>query len=101
MYRLRWQIETAFRAMKSAGFNMEETHLTTDGRFQNMLAIVLIAYACTFIDGLTKSAHKSIPVKNGNGRKRFSIFSWGLDFVVDDIWKDATGLVHPTLGKGS
>lgn len=52
MYRLRWQIETAFRAMKSAGFNMEETHLTTDGRFQNMLAIVLIAYACAFIDGL-------------------------------------------------
>lgn len=52
MYRLRWQIETAFRTMKSAGFNMEETHLTTDGRFQNMLAIVLIAYACAFIDGL-------------------------------------------------
>jgi len=86
IYRLRWQIETAFRAMKSAGFNMEETHLPTDGRFQNMLAIVLIAYACAFIDGLVKATQKAIPLMKSNGRKRFSIFSWGLDFVVADIW---------------
>ena len=85
IYRLRWQIETAFRAMKSAGFNMEETHLPTDGRFQNMLAIVLIAYACAFIDGLVKSAHKPIPIMKKNGRRRFSIFSWGMDFVINDI----------------
>lgn len=101
MYRLRWQIETAFRAMKSAGFNMEETHLPTDGRFQNMLAIVLIAYACAFIDGLVKSAHKAIPVMKGNGRRRFSIFSWGLDFVVDDIWKDAAISGRLTKGNGT
>lgn len=86
VYRMRWQIETAFRAMKSAGFNMEETHLPTDGRFQNMLAIVLIAYACAFIDGLVKAKQRSIPIMKSNGRKRFSIFSWGLDFIVADIW---------------
>lgn len=87
MYRLRWQIETAFRAMKSAGFNMEETHLPTDGRFQNMLAIVLIAYACAFIDGLVKSKELPIPIMKKSGRRRFSIFSWGLDFVIADIWE--------------
>lgn len=27
-YKERWQIETMFRAMKSSGFNMEDTHLT-------------------------------------------------------------------------
>lgn len=90
IYRLRWQIETAFRAMKTAGFNMERTHLPVNGRFRNMLAIVLIAYACAFIDGLVRSRHKDIPVMRGNGRRRFSIFSWGLDFVIEDIWKETT-----------
>lgn len=85
MYRLRWQIETAFRAMKSAGFNMEETHLPLNGRFQNMLAIIMIAYACAFIDGLFKSRKYPIPLMKSNGRRRFSIFSWGLDFVIADI----------------
>ena len=27
-YRERWQIETAFRALKTSGFNIEDTHLT-------------------------------------------------------------------------
>lgn len=90
IYRLRWQIETAFRAMKTAGFNMEKTHLPLNGRFQNMLAIVLIAYACAFIDGLVKSRLHSIPEMKSNGRRRFSIFSWGLDFVVADIWKETS-----------
>lgn len=87
VYRLRWQTETAFRAMKTAGFNIEETHLPLKKRFPNMLTIILIAYACTFIDGLIKCRQKSIPVMKSNGRRRFSIFSWGLDFVVTDIWK--------------
>lgn len=87
IYRLRWQIETTFRAMKSAGFNMEETHLPLNGRFQNMLSIVLIAYACAFIYGLLKLRRTPIPVMKRNGRRRFSIFSWGLDFVIADIWR--------------
>ena len=28
LYRERWQIETAFKALKSSGFNIEDTHLT-------------------------------------------------------------------------
>lgn len=88
IYRLRWQIETAFRAMKSAGFNMEDSHLPLDGRFQNILVVVLIAYACAFIDGLLKSMKNSIPKMKSNGRRRFSIFSWGLDFVIADIFDE-------------
>lgn len=88
MYRLRWQIETAFRAMKSAGFNMEETHLPLNGRFQNMLTIIMIAYACAFIYGLLKSRKHPIPLMKSNGRRRFSLFSWGLNFVIVDILSD-------------
>lgn len=98
IYRLRWQIETAFRAMKTAGFNMEQTHLPTDGRFQNMLAIILIAYACAFIDGLIRTRIKKIPLIKRNGHKRFSIFSWGLSYVIDDILRaplDKCSLTSP------
>lgn len=98
MYRLRWQIETAFRAMKTAGFNMEQTHLPLNGRFQNMLVIVLIAYACAFIDGIVKARGNSIPIMRSNGRRRFSIFSWGLDFLIADIWNsDSKRLCHQPL----
>lgn len=87
IYRLRWQIETSFRAMKTAGFNMEQTHLPLDGRFQSMLAIILIAYACAFIDGLVRIRQRPIPIMKANGRKRFSIFTWGLNMIAADIWQ--------------
>ena len=28
LYKERWQIETAFKALKTSGFNIEDTHLT-------------------------------------------------------------------------
>ncbi len=85
IYRLRWQIETAFRAFKTAGFNMEQTHLPINGRFQNMLAMVLIAYAGAFIAGLLKSLRNPIPIIKSNGRKRFSLYSYGLSYVIEAI----------------
>lgn len=94
IYRLRWQIETAFRAMKTAGFNIERSHLKATGRFKNMLAVVLIAYACAFIEGLIKSRRYVIPTMKSNGRKRFSIFTWGLKFIIDDIWKEDASPGH-------
>lgn len=76
IYRLRWQIEVSFRAMKTAGFNIEETHLPLDGHFQNMLKLILIAFACAFIDGLIRIKERPIPTMKSNGRKRFSILFW-------------------------
>lgn len=87
IYRLRWQIETSFRAMKTAGFNMEQTHLPLNNRFQNMLAIILIAYACAYIEGLLRIRRSAIPVMRENGRRRFSIFTWGLDLLTATIWQ--------------
>ena len=90
IYRLRWQIETTFRAMKTIGFNMEQTHLPLNGRFQNMLTIILIAYACAFIEGLIRIRPNPIPVMKKNGRRRFSIFTWGLDLLIANIWQHIT-----------
>lgn len=86
IYRLRWQIEVTFRAFKSAGFNMEITHISTNGHFQNMLKFIFIAYAVAFLDGLLRSKSSPIPIMNKTRRRRYSIFSWGLDDVLRLIW---------------
>jgi transposase len=39
-YRERRQIETAFRALKSSGFNIEDTHLTDLKRIEKLFSIV-------------------------------------------------------------
>jgi len=42
-YKERWQIETMFKAMKSSGFYLEDTHLTDLERLSKLLAVVAIA----------------------------------------------------------
>lgn len=86
IYKLRWQIEVTFKAMKSNGFNMEQTHLATDGHFQNMLKLVFVAYAAAYIDGLIRIKTLPIPIMKKYERKRFSIFSWGLDELLGMLW---------------
>ena len=101
IYRHRWQIETTFRAMKTIGFNMEETHLPLNGRFQNMLVLIIIAYACAFIDGLVRMRQNPIPLMKRNGRKRFSIFTWGLDMITVDILQHQQMINPPGPTKSS
>jgi hypothetical protein len=52
LYKERWQIETAFKALKSSGFNIEDTHLTDIKRFEKLLSIVMIAFAWAFVVGI-------------------------------------------------
>jgi len=44
-YKERWQIETAFKGLKSSGFNIEQTHLTDLVRIQKLFTIVMLAFA--------------------------------------------------------
>lgn len=92
IYRLRWQIEVSFKALKTSGFNIEDSHLPLNGHFQNMLKLIFIAFACAFYDGLIRSSVKGIPVMKSNGRRWFSIFSFGLAMVVADL-VDGTRIV--------
>ena len=52
IYKERWQIETAFKTLKSSGFNIEDTHLTDTKRFEKLLSIVTIAFAWAFVVGI-------------------------------------------------
>ena len=85
LYRKRWTLETAFRALKSAGFNMEETHLGVK-RFENMLTLLMIAFAAVFIDGLVKIESLPIPMMKSRNVQRISIFRYGYVNLLHDFW---------------
>jgi hypothetical protein len=82
-YRRRWQIETMFRGLKSAGFNIEDTHLTDLHRIGKMLLLVMIAFVwCYDVGEYVHRNIKEITVKT-HGRKAKSIFRYGLDFITE------------------
>jgi hypothetical protein len=80
IYKERWQIETAFKALKSSGFNIEETHLTDTKRLEKLLALVMVAFIWVYKVGDQANTQKPIPIKK-HGRRAISIFKHGLNIV--------------------
>ena len=80
-YKERWQIETAFRAMKTSGFNLEDTHLTDIDRIEKLVALIKIAFCWAYLVGIYLHEHeKPIRILN-NGRKAKCFFSYGPDYI--------------------
>jgi hypothetical protein len=52
VYKDRWQIETAFKGLKSSGFNIEQTHLTDLKRIEKLFTIVMLAFAWAYVVGV-------------------------------------------------
>ena len=81
MYRKRWQIETMFKAFKTGGFNLENTHLTDYQRLNKLLSVIAIAFVWAYKVGIYRSNEiKKIPIKK-HGRPAQSLFSYGLEFL--------------------
>ncbi|MBL7978458.1 MAG: transposase, partial [Bacteroidetes Order II. Incertae sedis bacterium] len=80
-YKLRWQIETMFRAFKTAGFNLEDTHLKDYDRLDKLLAMVALAFVWAYKTGMYRDkAVKPIKIKK-HGRPEKSLFAYGLEWV--------------------
>lgn len=80
-YRLRWEIETLFAALKSKGFNFEDTHLDRKERIETLTAIMAIAFSWAHLMGeWLNQNYKPITIKK-NGYKEFSFFRYGLDHI--------------------
>ena len=77
LYKERWQIETTFRALKSSGFNIEDTHLTDIDRVAKLFSLLLIAFVWAYKVGIYLDSIKPIKVKK-HGRKAKSFFKYGL-----------------------
>jgi len=81
IYKERWQIETAFRALKSSGFNIEDTHLTDLDRIEKLFSIVMIAFAWAYVVGVFANEHiKPIRILK-NGKRAKSLFKYGLQII--------------------
>ena len=81
IYKERWQIETAFKGLKSSGFNIEDTHLTDIERIEKLFALVIVAFTWAYVVGDYLHRYvKPIQIKK-HGKKAKSIFKHGLSYV--------------------
>ena len=81
IYKERWQIETAFRALKSSGFNIEATHLTDLDRIEKLFSIVMVAFAWAYVVGVFVDENlKPIRILK-HGKRAKSIFKYGLELI--------------------
>ena len=79
-YRQRWGIETLFGALKTRGFNLEDTRLTDEARLSRLLALLAIAFIWAFLVGQWQAARDGLKLKK-HGYPPKSVFRRGLDFL--------------------
>lgn len=97
-YKQRWQIETMFKAMKSGGFNIEDTHLTDIERIEKLLLLVMMTFVWCYNIGEFVNQHlKPIRILK-HGRKAKSIFRYGLDIVAEFLTKGKNDCGIPIFG---
>ena len=77
-YSKRWQIETMFKAFKSSGFNLEDTHLKDYEKINKLLYIISLAFIWSYNVGIyLHENEKPIKIKK-HGRREKSFFKYGL-----------------------
>lgn len=77
-YKKRWQVETLFRALKSSGFNIEDTHVTDLKRLEKLFLLTMIAFVWYYKIGDHIDEHiQKIKIKK-HGRRSVSVFKYGL-----------------------
>lgn len=82
-YKDRWQIETLFKAMKSSGFNIEDTHMRDIDRIERLVAVVCVALVWAYLVGDYKDVYiKRIRILK-HGHRAKSIVKYGLEEIAD------------------
>lgn len=78
----RNQIETMFKAMKTQGFNLEGTHITSPERLERLMGAMVMAFVWSYKLGDYFDKEHPIKVKN-HGRRLRSIFKTGFKFLIN------------------
>ena len=86
-YKERWQIETAFRALKTSGFNIEDTHLSDLDRVAKLLALVMVAFVWAYKAGIYLDKIRPIKIKK-HGRRAKSLFKYGLTYLAKVLFSN-------------
>jgi hypothetical protein len=72
-----------FKAMKSSGFNIEDTHLRDHQRVAKLMSLVFIAFVWCYKVGIFVDEYvKPIKIKK-HGFRAKSIFKYGLEFIAN------------------
>jgi Transposase DDE domain len=79
-YRLRWGVETLFGALKSRGFNLEDTRLQDPERLSRLLALLALAFTWAFVVGQWQAVVKELKLKK-HGYPPKSVFRLGLNIL--------------------
>ena len=84
-YKMRWEIESMFRTLKTGGFNLESTHVTKPDRIENLVAIVAIAFCFAYRAGML-AIKKLAPKIKKHGYLPKSIIRAGLDLIFETFF---------------
>ncbi len=77
-YGMRWQIETLFGCLKTRGFRLEDTHLTSGERISKLLSLLTLSTIWALLSG--EMASREIPPKiKKHGRPEKSVFQLGFE----------------------
>ena len=76
----RWGIETLFGALKTRGFNLEDTRLTDEARLSRLLALLALAFTWAFLVGQWQADVKQLKLKK-HGYPPQSVFRLGLNLL--------------------
>jgi Transposase DDE domain len=79
-YAERWGIETLFGALKTRGFNLEDTRLTDEARLSRLFALLALAFTWAFLVGQWQAAVNGLKLKK-HGYPPKSVFRRGLDML--------------------
>lgn len=80
IYAKRWSIECLFGALKTRGFNFENTHLVDLDKIEKLLALLAIGFTLCHVLGIWRNEIEPIKIKH-HKRKAKSLFRYGLDFL--------------------
>jgi hypothetical protein len=79
LYSERWSIETLFAALKSRGFDLEETHVTAPKRVERLIGLLALAFLWARLVGEQRTHREGPPRRKSHGRRQRSRFRYGLD----------------------
>lgn len=79
-YAQRWNIECLFSALKTRGFNLEDTRLTTTDKLDNLIVMLAIAFAWAHLMGEWVYEQRPLKTKK-HGYLPVSFFKRGLTYL--------------------
>jgi len=79
-YKRRWKIKVLFEALKTRGFNFEDTHLKDEKRLNTLFAVLALSFCWAYHVGAWRHSVKPIRMKK-HQRPAKSVFRYGFDLI--------------------